>query len=196
VGLDIQVKPYAFSCFLCAFTDVENFTSMPWEQREIALQREYNVCVCDKTLRNWCSKLMKKGFIQKDGQRTAWVTEIVDEVKQRFPVDPDSQEMKDYFQRRHILLEENRKYAQESGLTGKEAINQAWSDTMKQLWKEFHCCYYYCKGFCLSAFDPDEENILEEIYELTREIAAEPGNYYPTKIEPKTKEEFYDTWFN
>ena len=68
LNLDVQVDAYAFACFICAFTDIGSFDSMPWEERAELMKYKYGVDVSDRTLRNWCSKLISSNIIQKCGK--------------------------------------------------------------------------------------------------------------------------------
>ena len=68
LNLDVQVDAYAFACFICAFTDIGSFDSMPWEERAELMKYKYGVDVSDRTLRNWCRKLISSNIIQKCGK--------------------------------------------------------------------------------------------------------------------------------
>lgn len=48
----------------------------------------------------------------------------------------------------------------------------AWRYANSELWTEFECCYYSCKVIKLGAFGELEQDTLQEIYELTRELAG------------------------
>lgn len=85
-----------------------------------------------------------------------------------------------YFDRMWKLSAENTKILLQSGLSPKEAEAAAWSATYKQLWEEFSCCYYSCKYFSLSAFCDIDAETLQELYELSRELA---GYASPTPLD-------------
>ena len=147
LNLDVQVDAYAFACFTCAFTDIGSFDSMPWEERAELMKYKYGVDVSDRTLRNWCRKLISSNIIQKCGKQTYWKTEIYEKEKYRSKVDPDDEDMARYFQMKSKYLEETRKSAENLELRQSEAA--AWSATYKKLWREFQCCYYPdVRGVC------------------------------------------------
>ena len=56
LNIDIQIDPKAFALFLFAFQDIEQFDSMPWNERADVLYFEYDVKVDERSLRNWCNK--------------------------------------------------------------------------------------------------------------------------------------------
>ena len=157
-GLDKQIDPFAFSCFLCAFDAIDGFSSMPWEERAKLLNQTYGISVCDRTLRNWCHKLIGQEIITSTPRQSWWRTENRNGIKHRESVPADDKEMRRFIARRSKLLDKG----------------VSWKDTMYQLWDEFQCCYYSCKGFFLTAIDQTTQECLYEIYELTQEIAAAP----------------------
>ena len=69
-NIDVQTNPTAFACLLHALSEIENFDSMPWEERANVLFREYRVDVCDRTLRNWASKLFSLEILHKNGKNS------------------------------------------------------------------------------------------------------------------------------
>ena len=189
-GIDVQIDPLHFACFISAFTDIEGFDSMPWAKRENAYHKRYGVSVDERTMRNWCNQLIKKGVIAKFSDGTAWKTEIIDGLKIRFPIDEeDEEERQKYYERRKEIFSDLYNAELKQGLNPKEAKAQAWSDTYKQLWAEFGCCFYYCKTFALSAFD--EENLLPEIYEIASELA----DVASATAEMSTND-YYHEWFS
>ena len=188
-GIDVQIHPLHFACFIAAFTDIDGFDSMPWAERVDVYYKKYGVSADQRTLRNWCSQLIQRGVISKYGDGTAWKTEIINGRKLRLPIDEeDDEERRKYYSRRKEIFAVF--YADElkQGLNPKEAKAQAWSDTYNQLWAEFRCCYYYCKTFTVNAFD--EENVLFDIFEIVDELAgvasatAEASTY-----------EFHSEWY-
>lgn len=191
LNLDVQIDAYAFACFICAFTDIGSFDSMPWEERAELMKYKYGVDVSDRTLRNWCSKLISSNIIQKCGKQTYWKTEIYGKEKYRSNVDPDDEDMARYFQMKSKYLEETRKNAENLELRQSEAA--AWSATYKKLWREFQCCYYTCNGLVFNAIG---EDYIFEIYELAQEITAPPTIPLPVERKITTKEEYRETWFN
>ena len=191
LNLDVQIDPYAFACFLCAFTDIGSFDSMPWEERAEQMQLKYGVEVTDRTLRSWCKRLIGSNIVQKSGKQTFWKTEMFGNEKHRTKVAADDEERARYLQKKNEYLNEGKEIA--AGLTGKEATAAAWDFTYKQLWREFQCCYYSCRGLLFNAL---EEDYIFEIYELAQEIAAAPVPLPPDKRKIDSKEDYHATWFS
>lgn len=162
-NMDIQTNCYEFASFLYSLLLDDAFASMPWKEREDWLRVEFNICVDEKTLRNWCSKFIQHGTIVKDkSKKTYWRTNY---NKTREEVFIDDKERQDYW-------------------------NDFWNmrkngeqDISKTLWNKYGCCYYSCASLMVSAFDDISE--LEEIIELVNEVAeAEPTE---TIVETTTK---------
>lgn len=133
--LDVQTKPLHFACFISAFQDIEGFESMPWEERAEQIATYYDIkSVCDRTLRNYCHKLLDKDLIGKVDERTCWKTEIIDSVKIRTPVQQGDKEMAEYFSRKYELINDLKRKCFSLGLRPKEANKIAWTEAMKILW--------------------------------------------------------------
>ena len=190
LNLDVQINAYDFACFLCAFTDIGSFDSMPWEERAEQMQLKYGVDVTDRTLRSWCKRLIGSDIIQKCGRETFWKTQRFGKEKYRTPIAADDKRMELYFQKREQYLRKNRKGAQRLELRNGEAT--AWDVTYKKLWREFGCCYYSCRGLLFNAI---EEDYIFEIYELAQEIAAAPVILPPDERKINSKEDYHETWF-
>ena len=170
-GIDIQVSAQQFACFLTAFTDIEGFCSMPWEERANEYFRRYGFSVHPKTLRNWCSKLVTRGVVSIGGASTMWITIFKNGKKIRRPVEECDEETKlKYYARRRELYKANYRSFLDSGSSTAEAKSQAWNRTYNELWDEFRFCFYYCKNTALSAFSYNDIDVFE-IYELAQEIA-------------------------
>ena len=198
LNLDIQIDTKAFACFICAFTDIEGFASMPWGNRELILQQRYKVNVTERTLRNWSTVLIRNEYLAKSEERTFWKTEMCGADKIRTPVPEDDPRMAEYFRRKSELLSVNRKATIENNTPAHELNSFVWELTMKQLWREFNCCYYSCKSFSFNAFDPEISGCLFEIQELTREMIAPPPlrkQEKPERIKVLTKEDFDGIFF-
>lgn len=175
-GMDIQVNAVQFACFLAAFTDIEGFATMPWEERAIVYYKRYGVWVDDRTMRGWCSQLIKRKIIAVCGESVAWKTTIVNNKKYRERLIPgEPNDMWDYYDRRSEIFAEEYELAlmgtRFRGEPPAAARKEAWGETYKRLWQEFECCYYYCKCFTLSAFSEEYGADLQEMYELAQEIA-------------------------
>ncbi len=182
--IDIQIQPVHFAHFITAFTDIEGFESMPWEQRTEVYYQTYHISVASKTLSNWCKKLLQCGVMVVGGSFSRWRTDIIDGGHIRTPVETeeDIQEMKRYYDRRKAIFEEINSDLLKQGTPPKEARDNAWKLTYNNLWAEFGCCYYYCKQFQLSAFTETESfETLQEVYELSRELA--PAGPLPKEAE-------------
>ena len=192
LNLDVQINAYDFACFLCAFTDIGSFDSMPWEERAEQMQLKYGVGVTDRTLRSWCKRLIGSDIVQKCGRETFWKTQRFGKEKYRTPVVADDARMTQYLQKKKEYLDVARLAAEEAGKTGKEATTAAWDATYKSLWREFGCCYYSCRGLLFNAIG---EDYIFEIYELAREIAATSPPPPPDKRKINSKEDYHETWF-
>lgn len=187
-GMDIQVDAVQIGCFLVAFTNIEDFDSMPWEKKAEVYYQRYGVWVEPRTMRGWCHHLIQKGIIAvgAESEKTAWRTTIVDNKKYRerlLPGEPN--EILDYFERRREIFAEEYEAAligtRFRGEPPKAARKEAWGETYKRLWAEFDCCYYYCKCFALSAFSEDYSADLCEVYELAQELADEASELAEAK---------------
>lgn len=141
------------------------------------LNQTYHISVCDRTLRNWCSRLIGQDVITATPRQSWWRTEYINGIKHRESVPKDDEEMQRFFARRGELLD-------------KEKLS--WKETMSLLWHEFQCCYYSCKGFFLNAIDQTTQECLYEIYELTQEIVAAA----PAETAILTKEDFRREWYS
>ena len=187
-GMDIQVDTLQFGCFISAFTDIEGFASMPWEERAKAYYKRYGECVDARTLSNWCRHLIEKGIIAVSGDESvAWKTIIIDHKKIRYPLSAsEPNEMYDYFQQRSEIFSEEYQLALDSmkysGFTKAQAKAEAWKETYKRLWADYQCCYYYCKCFTFGAFgDSIDHPELFEVYELAQELAFGASAEYEAK---------------
>lgn len=144
---------------------------MPWEERATAIRERYGFSVCDRTLRNWASKLLRKEIIAKVDEKTFWKTEKdARGVKIRTSISEDDPEIKRYNFRKNELLSQFREDFTNDGLSFGMAERLAWKEAMKELWHEFHCCYYSCKSFMFGAFENDEDPFFQEVWELTNDI--------------------------
>lgn len=169
-GIDVQVNPILFACFIAAFEDIDSFESSPWGEREKKYLKRYGYSVDERTMRNWCSQLLARGIVAKIGATTAWRTYFEGDRKIREPIEEiDRVEMESYYERRTELFKDHYINQLETGKPLKEARAIAWKDTYKDLWAEFECCFYYCKGFVLSSFSYNDVDVWE-IYELAREL--------------------------
>ncbi len=164
---------------------------MPWAKRTAAYCHFYGISVDDRTMRNWCSKLIDHGIIAKSAgseSTTIWRTHYDGDKPVREPVAENNKaDMLRYFQRRHDLLEFHQKENRESGMNAADAIAAAWKQTYSDLWTEFNCCYYSCKSFTLNAFSNSGIDVIE-VYELCRELAAAappPPKPSPPPPQPK-----------
>lgn len=179
MNLDAQIDPYAFSCFICAFDDIPGFESMPWEERAEVFYGFYGICVAHKTLSNWCKRLFNNAFAVKGNERTFWKTENLNGTKVRYAIAPDDEGMRLYREELFALIHEYQKDNLRDGIPPKEAQQEAWSEAIHFMWEKYHCYYYSCKSILLNAFSADDENILQEIYELTQDIRGKRFRQQP-----------------
>ena len=173
-NIDIQINPYAFACFITAFSDIEGFDSMPWEERALAFYDYSNISMDARTLRNWCSKLIGQKIVDKSRSGSYWRTDITSS-KQKIRTPVSAEEARPYFARRAELVEAGIKENRLAGMSPKEASAAAWNRAYEALWAEFKCCYYICKTFSFTAFTEQDNEILQEVYELVDEIIGKEG---------------------
>ena len=157
-NIDVQTDSYAFACFISAINELEGFDSMPWETRAKVFSSFSGVKVSDRTLRSWCSKLLKKNAVSKTGGTTYWKTAY--ENGRKIQTQVTKEETESYYNRRSELVAE----LVNAGMEQREAMGRVY----KCLWSEFNCCYYCCKGFLVTAFS--DEELMREIIELTCQI--------------------------
>ena len=100
--------------------------------------------------------------------------------------------MESYYQRRGEIFKDHYIAELERGLPPVAARKAAWKETYKDLWAEFGCCYYFCKGFNISNFSYNDVD-LHEIFELCRELAAAAPP--PTKTNPPPSQSCNDFIF-
>ena len=195
--INVQTNPTAFACFMYALGEIENFDSMPWEERALTLLLEYHVQVCDRSLRNWASKLFKLEVLHKNGKRNVWRTSYCNGIKVREQVEPDDPELLEYFAERTRIINKEKELLEEKNVATKAASNAAWKTAYEQLWEKYGCCYYVCNSLLLNAFDPTEAAMLQEVYELISEIVQDHLIDKPYKGEKElyfSEEDFYATW--
>lgn len=158
----------AFACFITAFSDVEGFDCMPWAEREKAYYLYSGKFFDQRTLRNWCSKLLEQKIMVKGSIGSYWKTENIDYRRIRTAV--TREEAQSYYDRRSQLVKEKIEEYIRAGMSYDAATKAAWRETYETLWAEYQCCYYYCKTFHFTSFN--EQGELAEVYELTREISG------------------------
>lgn len=159
IGIDTQVDPLQFSCFMSACVIVPDFLDMPWRTREIRMQEYFGLVVTDRTMMNWRNKLETSGYIYiSTAERTLWHTIIRDGKKVQEKADPESEEYKTYSALRSGIL------------SGYEAMGipsrSVWGDMVHQLYNEYGV-YYYCKKIEFNGFKLKE---LDYIHDLTLAI--------------------------
>ena len=176
--IDVQVDMYDFACFVTAFSDIDGFDSMPWDERETAFKLYLGKKVDKKTLSKWSRTLIEQEIMGKDCVGRYWKTEIVDNKKIRSTV--SKEEVETYENRRKELLTNLEEFAinamhQDPKISYREAIKEAWKEVYYILWDEFECCYYSCKVFRFTAWN--DQGDLAEVYELIREISGKEGKH-------------------
>ena len=110
--VDIQVDMYAFSCFVTAFTDIDGFDSMPWEEREKVFQEYLGRKVDKRTLSKWSKTLIEQEIMGKDCVGSYWKTEIIDKRKIRSPA--TEKEYEEYETRRRELMRRLEEFAMDA----------------------------------------------------------------------------------
>lgn len=159
IGIDTQINPLQFSCFMSACVAVPDFLEMPWRKRETMIREYFDVIVTDRTMLNWRNKLEASNYLYISiAERTLWHTIVRDGRKVQEKADPESEEYKNYSKLRSGIL------------AGYEAMGipsrSVWGDMVHQLYKD-HGVYYYCKKIEFNGFKLKE---LDYIHDLTLEI--------------------------
>lgn len=165
--VDIQVDMYSFACFVTAFTDIPGFKSMPWSVREYKFYYYSGKFVTSRTLSKWCKTLIEQNIMSRGTVGSYWKTYFVNNQKIRAIV--SEAEAKEYFKRRSELLHKYIEENKQQGMDYDTAYKEAWKPLYQDLWAEYGCCYFSCKTFHFSAWN--EQGMLYEVYELTREIS-------------------------
>lgn len=154
----------AFAYFIYAFGEIDSFSSMPWGEREEMLKRCYGINFSERTLKNWAAKLVERNILTKNGEKCCWrtVDTILGARRELVTGDPDIEaEARAYFLERMELI---KKYGNDK---------DGWARAFKELWNKYGCCYYYCKGFNLVAYDNLTMDLFQEIYELVEVLINE-----------------------
>lgn len=169
--LDIQIDAYDFAIFTyCLLADLDGFSSMPWEARSNYLNEEWNVLISDRTLRTWCSKLIKTNTISKDtGKKTYWTSFTVNGVKYQEELENGrlNPQWKKYWELFFKLKE-----AGETNLGGK-------------CYEQLGYCVYSCPSFVFNAWDDNDLEVLAQLYSLIIEIADDEP--FDTVVETTTR---------
>ena len=173
LDLDIKTDFKAFSAFFFKVMDDELFLTSPWGVKAKVLKDEFGIEVSDRTLRNYNSKLVEKGFIFKNSEKSKdWCTfylngEKYQEVVGNFePVkELQNQSMEDWFAKRKQYLEAADLEYSKKGLKNPNR----WTIAFKRLWKETGIVYYNIKGWSFNGFRDEE---LQEIYRLATLVVA------------------------
>ena len=128
LGIDIQTNAEQFACFIAAFTDIEGFADKPWDTRLKLYNEYYGYSFSDhRTLRSWCSQLIKRGIIVKNACAVKWRTYYEGGKKIQEPIEEiDEVEMESYYQRRGEIFKDNYIAMLERGLPPKAARKAAW----------------------------------------------------------------------
>lgn len=134
LGLDIQVRPREFACFMHFMMTVPDADCMPVEDRLDYINQNYKpVNLSKSTLERWTESLSDCQALIIDGQSAVrWRTEKINGNYLRTKVDGDQELMEErrrYTERMHELFRE----AEKKGLIGK-ARN---SVVFPKLWEEF-----------------------------------------------------------
>lgn len=159
--ISIRTNAYEFACFISAFSVIDGFSSMPWEERTKVFKQYCGKEVSQTTLQRWMSKLVRGGEVKRFSEGRLWRTfEDENGEKQREPIKQDDKRYIEYCAQRSEALEELGKRMPQC---------QAWGEIFHQLYPEFGT-YYCCPEFCLTAYDGE----IEELVELVQEIAGKP----------------------
>lgn len=162
LGLDVQINVYDFACFIRAFSVIGSFDSMPWMSRTVFFNQHFENEVSQATLQRWMKFLTESKNVSPQKKGALWRSfkdEDGDKVQVR--VDPDSEEYREYCEKRSELLIgfEN---------ADKETRSKMWGSMVHHLYPEYGV-YYYCPEFALNALGDQAE----EISRLVAQVMAE-----------------------
>lgn len=143
---------------------------MPWQERANFIKDAYNIDVCEKTLRNWCNKLMITETIGKfESEKEYWRTITIDGEKTRDPITKD--EALEYYAKRRALAASYIAEAIAAGATDyKKVKSEAFTKANREIYSSYGYCYS-CKTLSLAAFDKTTK--AQEVYDLVNEITKE-----------------------
>lgn len=159
--LDIRIDTIAFAYFIHAFGEIDSFSAMPWGERAEMLKGCYGINFCERTLKSWAAKLVERNILSKQGERCCWRT-LENKSRELVTGDEEAEaEARAYFLERMELIKE---YGNNK---------EGWARAFKELWNKYGCCYYYCKGFDLVAYDNLPLDLFQEIYELVEVLINE-----------------------
>ena len=160
--LDVQINAASFACFFFLLLTDEDFACMPWAEREAKIFEQYGIEIAESTLRKWASRLLGTDLINKSqGNKVYWRTERFHNEAIRNPVAVDDEEYLRYKARQSALITEYLNFGRTK--------SEAWSESFKQLWREFQCCFYACPQFTVNALGHD----IDEIVDWTEAICKE-----------------------
>ena len=160
--LDKQIKPYDFACFITALSFSDDFVSMPWDSRTAFFNQCYENKVSQPTLKHWMKILIDSGNVERFKKGALWRT-VKDETgrKAQIRVDADSDEYREYCDRRSALLTNFEK-------ANKQGRKNIWGNMVYTLYSEYGV-YYYSPAFVLNGLGEQAE----EICRLVAQIMAE-----------------------
>lgn len=170
LGLDVQINAYDFACFIKAFSVIRGFDSMPWASRTAFFNQHFNNEVSQATLQRWIARLTEKDKDQDETTQNMmrfkkgalWRTfKDEDGSKVQVWVDPDTDEYREYCEKRSELL---------IGFSNadKQTRKDMWGAMVQKLYPEYGV-YYYCPQFVMNALGEHAE----EISRLVAQVMAE-----------------------
>ena len=154
--VDTQIDTYAFSCFVFAFSLIGGFESMPWDTRERLFYEYFGIYVSQRTMISWRNCLCDSRTMVNFGRGDLWHTCTRDGRKIQEPADPQSEEYKEYCDKRSELLEE----MEENDTISKR---EKWRRMIQHLYKEYGV-YYYCKLIAFNAWGPEVDALQDLTY--------------------------------
>ena len=211
-GIDVQTAAAAFSTFFYLLSTQFEYQSCPWTERVKMLKECEGIDICEKTLRNWTNILIKQNLIVKDiGNREAWRTyyhpteyefvwdpvrmttvqrkkKVQEPLTSKEDFDEMSRYWKDLFQYKKDA-EENPKLCEVvNKVTGEVKQITPNQYAAKRVWKEYGCCYYYCKPFIFNAFQDEE---IKHLFDLIEDnyLNGEYGNNLDKRVLIEEKKE-------
>lgn len=151
LGVNTQIDSMNFCAFVYHLLNSEDFQCRPWEERAVWLKEVDGIEVTERTLRSWCSYLIKNDTLIKDTNTyTWWTTTSIDGEKVRTELADDDELLQEY-------KDENKKYWQnENGVNPKD-LKDGW---FSHMWGRFGCKFYKCYAYI---FSPWHSDVLQEL---------------------------------
>ena len=161
-NFDIQIDFYALIVFLFLLSiGDDNFDSMPWAQRAEYMEKNYNICVSDRTLRQWYSVLISSNSAVKDDNTFSYWYSVKENGSIRreiLDIDGNANDkdlLENYNKTKRTLIRKGYK----------------WKEIHEMMWDKYHFQIYKCKKISLCAWNNNASYAeIEELLNIIEEI--------------------------